>query len=378
MRPNAKAPQKRVPRKRTDMGPDQRGSGLIPLTVNSADDPPPQITEPLVPTQECATLLQPRTPIRLDTSSKSVVLLPIPCIHASDDFALAAYQHSIQQIWVLLSASSTASLLDSSCNMSSSSAFRVLLDSLQSTRLVLLADCLYGTDFVLAPCIDRTFTYEHCCYTTDRQFKSVLLGKIKELVSGLPPSGSLLAGSVTTGSATINIGLPKWSHHEIDIGFGTNSMNSATLCAPIQCLIPWSVGLSGEPSDRLFVQIELGCPVHRSLPSQIKFQSFSHAPEPRDSPTIAITNFMASTSAMDYVLLSPPPPPAFEADEDEDDDSATSISSGSFTSSVDGDWRSLRVGDFVVVVCDLVRLDYPDDNGFLRVSLPPNYFRLFY
>ncbi|KAJ7086526.1 hypothetical protein C8R44DRAFT_893588 [Mycena epipterygia] len=268
--------------------------------------------------------------------------------------------------------------------MSSSSAFRVLLDSLQSTRLVLLADCLYGTDFVLAPCIDGTFTYEHR-YTTDRQFKPVLLGEIKELVSGLPPSGSLLAGSVTTGSATINIGLPKWSHHEIDICFW-NQLNELSYTmrresadndclvhsmragdyTPIQCLIPWSVGPSGEPSDRLFVQIELGCPVHRSLPSQIKFQSFSHAPEPRDSPTIAITNFMASTSAMDYVLLSPPPPPPAD-EEDEDDDFATSISSGSFTSSVDGDWRSLRVGDFVAVVCDFVRLDYPDNNGFIRV-----------
>ncbi|KAJ6616179.1 hypothetical protein B0H10DRAFT_2038466 [Mycena sp. CBHHK59/15] len=70
-------PQKRVPRKRTDMGPDQRGSGLIPLTVNSADDPPPQITEPLVPTQECATLLQPRTLIRVKRKPLSVPDAPI-------------------------------------------------------------------------------------------------------------------------------------------------------------------------------------------------------------------------------------------------------------------------------------------------------------
>ncbi|KAJ7936357.1 hypothetical protein B0H13DRAFT_1853423 [Mycena leptocephala] len=61
---------------------------------------------------------------------------------------------------------------------------------LSNTGLVLLSDCLYSADFVLAPCIDGTFTYEH--HYMDRQFKPVLFGEVKELVSSLPSSGSRL------------------------------------------------------------------------------------------------------------------------------------------------------------------------------------------
>ncbi|KAJ6603891.1 hypothetical protein B0H10DRAFT_2195727 [Mycena sp. CBHHK59/15] len=141
---------------------------------------------------------------------------------------------------------------------------------------------------------------------------------------------------------------------------------------PIKSVVPWSLGPTGELSDRVFAQVAIDCPVRRSVPSRLCFpsRSLSESSEPPASPTAILAHFHAVVASIDAKTDSVSASTDPEAEMASAESEGTYLDLDDFASSCDtedGDWRSLKIGDFVILVCDLSREDCPHDGAFVRV-----------
>ncbi|KAJ7504076.1 hypothetical protein B0H11DRAFT_2222171 [Mycena galericulata] len=196
--------------------------------------------------------------------------------------------------------------------------------------------------------------------------------------------------------ATLNLGLPKLASHlvdtffwnqlaELDYGMRRESADNDSEAhmlpfgdyISLDYSIPWSQGPTGEPCDRIFAQIAFDCHIQRSLPSTMQFPS--HLPSRSFSSTLkdSSSDFLTAkssisahpTSAISSAAVDGSTLPSCDPDQDQVDPDYPDFEDFSTSSNV-CDWRSVSVGDFVVIVGELWRTDYAHNDNFVRVSRP--------
>ncbi|KAJ7725233.1 hypothetical protein DFH07DRAFT_970949 [Mycena maculata] len=279
----------------------------------------------------------------------------------------------------------------SSLRMSSEHLFRRLLNSVHYTGFSFLTDCRYGTHFEPHQCVDGSFAYRSC--HDAKPFRPLIFGEVKEIIYGT----EVTDGKDMSTVATLNLGLPKVASHlvdtffwnqlvELDYGMRREAADNDSEAhmlpfgdyVSLDYSIPWSQGPTGEPSDRIFARIAFDCHMQRSLPSTLQFPS--HLPSRSFSSMLknVTSDFLTAkssisaqpTSSVLYSTQSAAVPgsilPSGDPDQDQVDPDYVDLED-CFTSSTVCDWRSISVGDFVVIVGELLRTDYAHNNNFVRV-----------
>ncbi|KAJ7488608.1 hypothetical protein B0H11DRAFT_2406684 [Mycena galericulata] len=235
-----------------------------------------------------------------------------------------------------------------------------------------LTDCRYGTHFE-----------PHKSCHDSKPFRPLIFGEVKEIIYGT----QVTDGKDMSTVATLNLGLPKLASHlvdtffwnqlaELDYGMRRESADNDSEAH----MLPFGdyIGPTGEPSDRIFAQIAFDCHIQRSLPSTMQFPS--HLPSRSFSSTLkdSSSDFLTAkssisahpTSAVPYsaqsAAVNGSTLPSCDPDQDQVDPDYLDFEDFS-TSSTVCDWRSISVGDFVVIVGELLRADYAHNDNFVRV-----------
>ncbi|KAJ6619387.1 hypothetical protein B0H10DRAFT_2368722 [Mycena sp. CBHHK59/15] len=265
--------------------------------------------------------------------------------------------------------------------MASRWAFQAIQDTVRNAGLVFMSDSFYGRQFELSPTrFDYDLGHEgSSTYRLSRSaqlFRPVIFGEVKEIT-----------GELSRHAITINLGLPQWAPHETDTLFWNQvaelgytmrreSADNDSLThmlpyedhLPIHQIIPWSIGPNGDSWDRIFIQVAADCPIVRTLPSKVMLPSGLSSHALPTSPNTAVANFHAAIAAVNINVIPNPAAlssnsgiPATSSSSSDDDEFLSNSSSMPDLSSLPSS-EVLMVGDFVVVVCDLVRIDYQVNN----------------
>ncbi|KAJ7233263.1 hypothetical protein B0H12DRAFT_1076642 [Mycena haematopus] len=266
--------------------------------------------------------------------------------------------------------------------------FRTLIDRLKSSDLVLMAEASYSVDF------------EPTCQpdgSSSQRFIPVIFGEVKEITSrdclpmGAHPSLSVQGPYFL--SATLSLGLPTCAPNLIDTFYWNQlaaldyavrreSAENDCLLPDVAAgqdhvgyiknrqLVPWTLGPSGLPTDRVFIRISADCTVLRRLPSQVSFPLSPELLELPGSPRALLADSYDVVSAIGAIPFTAAAPCY-----DDDIADGDRVDSGASTDSDDSDsddpdlvsWRSLRIGDLVVARCELFRADYDEGGKYTTV-----------
>ncbi|KAJ7489724.1 hypothetical protein B0H11DRAFT_2191818 [Mycena galericulata] len=263
--------------------------------------------------------------------------------------------------------------------------FLSIVNSVHSLGHSFMTECPYGTTFESNECVDGSSLYTNC-FSRNQPFRPVIFGEVKEILH----RGQVQGGWTKSPVATLNLGLPKlatnlvdtffWNQlAELDYGMRRESADNDSQVhmlpdegyIPLDYLIPWSQGPLGEPSDRIFTQIAFDCHIQRSLPSTISFPARLPSRSFSSSLNESISDFITATSSISAVgspLIGRSSSSTSHTPHNRGTDSnSEDLDFDDFSYSTVCDWRSISVGDFVVIVCDLSRVDYPHLDNFVRV-----------
>ncbi|KAK6967137.1 hypothetical protein R3P38DRAFT_2815279 [Favolaschia claudopus] len=294
--------------------------------------------------------------------------------------------------------------LSSLSYMASKALFASLLRRLKDSGHTLLAHSLYNREFCLAR--DNSFntveldstsfllgTYYVIPPNPGEKFCPVVFGEVKEIVTAeaCPISHTASSDPNSLHTLCLSIGLPTGAWNEIDT-LVWNQLSELDFvmrrdAADNDCLlpdadftayknitrtVPWSSGPTGEASDRIFLNLSPQTKIVRSLPAHTVLSSRS--PPLRTLPSKACTVLRDFDDIMKIVCLKPysEPVETEDARDHEADGFADAVNFPleNISNPIQiMDYHQLSVGDFVLALCELLRIEYIVGDTVTRVYL---------
>ncbi|KAK6984010.1 hypothetical protein R3P38DRAFT_2807208 [Favolaschia claudopus] len=275
--------------------------------------------------------------------------------------------------------------------MTSTALFASLVKRLKDSGHVLLAQSRYNQDFHLSSIHPSHLTapsFKGAYYvaaSSGRHFCPVVVGQIKEIIQTDEPHNSYpsslhsvcLAIGFSTDACN-ELDTVAWNQlAELDFIMRRDAAENDCLLPEIDFgsaykdikhTVPWSTGPSEDSrNNRVFLRISRESTIVRSIPSHTVLASRSPPMQalPTDPLDILLTSLKRARIRDGGVVSHPA-----DADGDENDfEDAINYPSESGSVVQLLSYHHLSVGDFVVALCDMICVEYPIDDGFIRVYI---------
>ncbi|KAJ6537164.1 hypothetical protein B0H19DRAFT_1382859 [Mycena capillaripes] len=230
-------------------------------------------------------------------------------------------------------------------------AFQKVLQVLESRDLLLMAECKFGSTFEASSVQEDAWAY---VFQRGGRFRPVIFGEVKEIVTTAAQADCVTIGLGLPRKASQMVDTFYWNQlNELDYTMRRESADNDSLLhllpsgnyIPIRKFVPWSCGPSGDATDRVFIQFPPRCKINRRLPSSVRL-AYDIFPSNFWASVIALDNTQELITCADAPPSNLPPITTLSTLSDEEISSFDSEE----VEEEDNDWRSLTIGDFIVVL----------------------------